>query len=189
MRTGGHANWYFKDYEKRTVLENGRKKVVWDYNGDYYSYGFDKHGLGIFKLKNALLLLLYIAVYVAVSVYPFGANRTAYVGAVHLLALVPMFFLIMGVGNLLFTDVKMTYREHHASVFRIDRSLTVSLILEGLVAVLDVVYLIIGVEPSDLKKELLFLVGVLVGFAALAVIRLMQKKHPCKVIPGKQRNA
>lgn len=178
------SEWYFEGYEVKTVTENGKKKKVYgEYKGKYYSLGMDAAALKRFRIQHFLLCILYLAIYLFISLRPSYAAST-WPGMFNLLNLIPIIYLIIGSVYFLMAKPEMTIRTVYSSVKAIVRSLYAILIFSVLAVISDI--FAAGNAGNIFGENSVYLAGSLVCATVAAVLVVMWRKHPCEEIESRK---
>lgn len=184
MKNKKMSEWYFEGYEIKTVTKNGKiKKVYGEYKGKYYSLGMDAAVFKRFRIQYFSLFILYLALYLFISLWPTYAAST-WPGMFNLLNLIPVLYLIIGSGYFLMAKPEMTVRTVYSSVKAIVRSLYVVLILSILAFISDI--FTAGNAGNIFGGNSVYLAGSLVCAAIAAVLVAIWKKHPCREIQSRK---
>lgn len=174
-------DWYFEGYEIKTVVKNGKTKSFYgDYKGKYYTLGMDAGGLNRFRIIYYAFTVVYLSAFFFMSLWP-SKTASSWPGALSILNLIPIFYLIM--GSLYFINAKpeMTVRSMYSSVKTIVRALF-GIFIISILTLLSGMIFIFGGAINILSGDGVFLICALVCTGVSAVLNAMWKKHPCEEI-------
>lgn len=176
------TNWWLEGWKyEETLGPNGsrRKKLV--YSGEYYTFGFAGKRLAALKAAATALTVFLLAGYGLAFLYAQTAMPRIFVGAC-MLIVIPLMYLLIGVGCLMPVGEKLTYRDYRGSVIRIRwTSLTIAgLALVGLLG--EAGYLLLA-GGERLPRELWWLAGIGITFLCALALALLERKHHPRLIP------
>lgn len=168
---------YSEDYETvTTVDDNGNEKTSVEYRGQYFEINTNEEDLQSFK-RNALLLVVVItALQVANGFFNNPGMYRFYVALPYVFAYLPIFYLALGI--LRAPSEKRRYRRDEIghSFGRIKTWSQVLLILLGINALGEMIYLLFFSDGNMINLELLYLALTAAAVAASFVIIRMQKQ-------------
>ena len=187
------TDWFLRGWERRDVTAaNGRTRRRLVYTGEYYKLSVPEPKRTRAKLLAALLCIAMIGVYLGFETTLTQGGLVWYAGAPCLLALLPMFYLTLGVWNFVRTEPYFTYRRQYAAYtrLRIGGKLTSLLLSAG--AIGQAVFLLRYGHLLRLVPELFLLFGaVFCAVCALCLTRLTKhipyEEVSRKEYPGEKR--
>ena len=165
-------NWYLRGWEYRPT-ENGQKLV---YVREYYHLTAPKPLRLRQKLLMAALYLLQCVVYIGFETVPAQGGFVWYAGAPCLLAVIPLFYLGLGVWNYVRCEEYFTFRRQHAAFFRLRIGSLACLCLFGIGALGQTVFLLRYGTMLNQKPEWFLLLGALFCALCSLAIRWLWKK-------------
>ncbi|MCD7846075.1 MAG: hypothetical protein LUG57_09575 [Oscillospiraceae bacterium] len=166
--------WYFQGWERRKD-EKGKTEFV--YVGEYYTL---PHGLKRAKLITGLLTAGAVIFYVLTAFFPSAGGMWRPAAPAQLLEIVPLLYLCIGLVNLLLQkEERMTYRAWYSACRRMKRASLWAVVLAGIMAAVELVYIIGFRGGTGLGEELLYLLRQLVCLGLLAALRVYIQKNPC----------
>jgi len=183
------TNWYLEGWEYREQIgKNGKPKKVLVYTGKYYTLGPDKKKRRRLKTAVLALGLLAVALLAFLGIWGCGGLETIYVGAPFYVTILPAIYILMGSVVYAWAPEEMTYRDLCASERRLKRSTTFAAVLLGISVAGQVVFVILtasGVCSGEVGRELLWLGGDALCFAAVLTLCLLTRRFPAKIVKKK----
>jgi hypothetical protein len=148
----------YKDDYSRFLRLNRKGKVVPDisYLGDYYVLPFDekqKKRTGICNLLGAGLLL---AIQIAAGLMNPDSSRTFWIVYPYLFTLLPLAYMIAGAVRYFEVPLRMQKAHYETSIARIKHSCIGTMVLAGISAVLDIVYMLVHRGDFHVGRELCY---------------------------------
>jgi hypothetical protein len=161
----------YKDDYSRFLRLNRKGKVVPDisYLGDYYVLPFDgkqKKRTGICNLFGAVLLL---AVQITAGLMNQDSSRTFWIVYPYLFSFLPLVYMIAGAAKYFEVPLRMQKAHYETSLLRIRRSCIGTIVLVGMSAALDLVYMLLHHDAIRMGRELCYL-GCHVVYLLIAVM-------------------
>lgn len=183
------TNWYFRGYQRVEEPKKNGKGVTHRlvYKGEWYGFpGGKKQGRRV-KLECGLLSALVLGIYLYAQLNPSLGGRVGWLGATSLLALIPMMVEVAAFANFLPAGEKWEYRVYHGGYRRLFRA---GCVLAGLLAVWLVMELWFILRfPDFWKKELTYLLSILICLAAQAGVLIILRRNPVEILEEAQENA
>lgn len=186
-------NWYLQGWEYRDVPDkNGRPRKTLVYVREYYKLSLPPQKRRAAKVIAAVMYILLLADYLWFETTLSQGGLAWYAGAPCLLAVIPLFYLGLGVWNLLRAEEYFTYRRQYAAFTRLRLGGRGTCILLGLGTIGQLVFLGRYHRLLDLKPELILLFGALIGALLAGALTLLAKKIPYEEVslqeyPGEKR--
>ena len=178
---------YSEDYETvTTVDDNGKEKTSVEYRGPYFEININEEDLQSFK-RNTLFLLVVIT---ALQVFNGFLNNPGmyrfYVALPYVFAYLPIFYMALSILRL--PGEKRRYRrdEIGQSFGRLKTWSYVLLVLLGITALGEVIYLLFFSDGKMINLEMLYLALTAAAVAASFVIIRMQTQ--IQVLPLVDKN-
>lgn len=171
-------DWYLEGWNREAVVENGKKRMVWRYTGEYFRYDLTPAGLKRLKAVYAVLLVVLLGVWFRFSMTRVAAREFFFVGAQWFLCIIPFMELILGVCCFLPVKEKMTYRAMYGSYKRCVYGSWGLLILLALTLVGGIVFLALYGSRIYLPREIVWLFGVLVCLVCDLAFVILLRKYP-----------
>lgn len=185
--TKKRLNWYLRGWEYRAVTKkNGKpgRKLV--YTGEYYRIAMDKKRRLAMKTSATAIYVLMCAVYLGFETTLSQGGFVWYAGAPCLLAILPLFYLGLGVFNLAASEDCFTYRRMRAAYTRIRVGGKISALLLGLGTVGQTVFVVSYRNVlTKLKPELVMLFGALFCCACAIGLLILEKHTPYEEVDPK----
>ena len=163
-------DWYFQGWERRETAD-GKSPLV--YTGEYY-----RPAPGL-RPAAPLLAFGLAALYLLVALVPSPGGMWHYAAIPQLLEIIPLIYLILGAVCLLRAGDALTYRDWYASWRRMTHAAAWSLGFTGLMAAVEIAYLVLAPEPPVFSRELPYLAGELACAALSLVLLRFLRKRPC----------
>jgi hypothetical protein len=182
MRQKG--SWYFEGYQRVEQLKkdgSGTRQVL-VYTGEYYGLPGGAEALRAVKRQSVITTILCLLPYFYAQFFPSSGGMEHLVALPGILALVPMMFLVIGLGNFLFAKEQWEIRVYYAGYRRMSRWAIAQAVLLGLWALAELVYLALHI--SLFAEELPYLAAALVSTAANLWLVRLTRKHPAVVVKG-----
>lgn len=157
----------YKDDYSRALKLNRRGRVVPDisYVGDYYVLPFDESQKKKCCWLNVLAAVLLFVIHLVEGMLNQDSSRTFWIVYPYLFVFLPVCYMFIGAVSFFGVPLRMQKAHYETSLLRIRHSCIGSMVLVGLSAILDVVYMVIHRSSVDFGKELLYF-----GFHALFLI-------------------
>lgn len=175
-------NWYLRSWVQQEI--NGKKQLV--YTGEYYKLLLDPSARRNAKIAAAALYVLLCSVYLGIETTLSQGGLVWYAGAPCLLAVIPLFYLGLGVWNLVRTEEYFTYRRRYAAFTRLRIGGWGSCILLGFGTLGQAFFLLQYRHLLSLKPELIFLFGALICFLLSAALLILKKNTPVEEVSPKE---
>lgn len=181
-------NWYLRSWEERQI--DGRKQLV--YTGEYYKLVLSRPARRNIKVAAAVLYILLCAVYLGFETTLSQGGLAWYAGAPCLLAVIPLFYLGLGVWNLVCAEEYFTYRRQYAAFKRLRIGAWGCCILLGIGTAGQIFFLLRYGRLVSLRPELIFLFGALICVLLSAALLILTKhthyeEVSPKEYPGEKR--
>lgn len=155
-RSHRDVDLYFDGYEKteQTDPRTGRRRTRYVYRGDYSVFAVSREAWRSYRFRSAALVTLATALFLAAHLLgPLGTVHLP-IGLPALLSVIPLCYLWMGLVVLLAAkEPKLTLREYSFGPERMENVLWILLILWGLAAAGEIVFILI--KKAYAPKELL----------------------------------
>ena len=164
-------NWFLRGWEYQDTAD-GKRRLV--YTGEYYKLAVPAERRRPVKLAASGLCLAMISVYLGFETTMTQGGLVWYAGAPCLLAILPMFYLTLGVVNFLLTEPYFTYRRMVAAFTRLRIGGRLTCLLLGLGVLGQLVFLLRYGKALRLGPELFMLFGA--AFCALCAAGLLLLK-------------
>jgi hypothetical protein len=182
MRSRG--SWYFDGYQR---VEQPKKdgtgtRQVLVYTGEYYGLPGGAQPLRKHKLLCSAATVLCLLPYFYAQFFPATGGMDHLVALPGILALVPIMFLVIGLGNFLFAKERWEIRVYYAGYRRMTRWSIALAVLLGLWALAEVVF--VARNSSLAVEEAPYLIAALVSAAADLWLVWLARKHPAVVVQG-----
>lgn len=171
-------DWYLEGWNREVIEENGKKRTVWRYTGEYFRYDLTPKGLKRLKAAYGLLTVMLLAVWLHFSMMRVASREFFFVGAEWFLCILPFMELILGVCCFLPVKEKMTYRAMYGSYKRCTYGSRILLVLLFLTIVGEIVFLVLYGGRVYLRREIVWLLGVLWCFVCDLIIVILLHKYP-----------
>jgi hypothetical protein len=179
-----HGSWFFDGYtrvEQPTKDGAGTRQVL-VYTGEYYGLPGGAEGLRTVKRQSVIATVLCLLAYFYAQFFPSSGGMYRLVALPGILTLVPMMFLLIGLGNFLFAKTEWEIRVYYAGYRRMARWAIAQAVLLGLWAAAEIVY--VALHLSLFGEELPYLMAALVSVAANLWLVLLTRAHPAVVVRG-----
>ena len=152
-------NKRFKDDYSRYDRLTDKGRVVEDicYTGDYYVLLLDSKQKSKANVVNIAAVLVLIAIHVAAGLLNQDSSRTFWIVVPYIMAFLPLGYMFIGAVNFWGNPVKMQRVQYETGVVRIKRSCIGSMVLIGIGAVLDILYMILYHDTANIGRELVYL--------------------------------
>ena len=183
--TKREQNWYRRGWEYRDVTgPDGtvRRRMV--YTREYYRLGAARPGR--LKALAALMYLALCAVYIGFETTLTQGGFVWYAGGPCLLAVIPLFYLGLGVWNLVRAEPYFTYRRMRAAFYRLRIGGRAACVLLGLGALGQLVFVLIYRRVLLLGPELFMLLGAAACAALAAALVVTAKRARCTEVSRKE---
>lgn len=187
-RVAGKAqNWYLRgwEYQERTG-DNGKSRRTLVYTREYYKISAGEKERRCAKLAAVLIYLALCGVYVWFETTMSQGGLVWYAGAPCLLAIIPIFYLGLGVYNFAATEEYFTYRRMYAAYTRLRVGGKLTAMLLGIGTMGQLVFLLRYGSALALGPELIMLFGALWCAVCAAVLVLLQKNIGCEEVSQKE---
>ena len=176
-------HWYLQGWEYRDVPDKyGRPRKRLVYTREYYKLAMGPAKRRAAKLAAAVMYLLLLADYIGFETTMSQGGLAWYAGAPCLLAIIPLFYLGLGVWNLVRAEAYFTYRRKYAAFTRLRIGGRGAYILLGIGFLGQSVFLLRYGKLLDLWPELVFLFGALIGGLLALGLTLLTKHIPCEEV-------
>ncbi len=164
---------HFSGYQEELQLdENGRQKRVLVYRGDYYTFNYTGTALRRVRIQCAALTLCSVIIYLLITcTLSISAVSNAFVSVAELVVLFPIIYLLAGLWNLCTCKAPFQESTPLLSVRRMKNSNLGFLILAGVTAAADVVYLIVNRPGEKILIDSLFLLGLAASMGLQIALR------------------
>lgn len=151
-------NKYKDDYTKSARLNIGGR-IVDDicYVGDYYILPFDENTKKKTNRMNLIFSMLLLGVQVTEGLLNTDSSRTFWIVFPYMFVFLPVFYMLVGSISYMGSPMKMQKAHYETGLVRIRRSCIGAMVLEGISAVLDIVYMILHFDQMAKGKEFLYL--------------------------------
>jgi hypothetical protein len=182
MRSRG--SWYFEGYQR---VEQPKKdgtgtRQVLVYTGEYYGLPGGAQALRTHKLLCSVATVLCLLPYFYAQLFPAAGGMNRLVAMPGILALVPMMFLVIGLGNFLFAKEQWEIRVYYAGYRRMSRWSIALAVLLGLWALAEIVFVVRN--RTLIAAEALYLIAALASVAANLYLVWLVRKNPAVVVQG-----
>ncbi len=174
-------DWFFDGYKAVQVVEDGKKRIKYEYHGFLYGFRKDAEGVKRLRLTYALITALYLAAYLVGVLQTSSLANNSLAGGVFLVCGVALFYFLAGLVNFLLLKLppaEFNHRALHRSFVRLQWGSRFLMGGSALAVILAIVF-----AASDAKYpmrdysfggNIVFLVCALVAFAcSLALMRLV----------------
>jgi hypothetical protein len=182
MRPQG--SWFFEGYkrvEQPKKNGNGTRQVL-VYVGEYYGFPGGAQVLRKRKTQSVLATVLCLFPYFYAQFFPSTGGMNRLVGLFGILALFPMIFFVMGLGNFLFAKEEWEIRVYYAGYRRMTRWGIAQAVILGLWTLAELAFLVL--HRSLLAEELPYFLAALVSFGANLWLVWLVRKNPAIVVRG-----
>ena len=125
--------------------------------GDYYVLPFDKQQKRKADVVNIATVLVLIAIHVTAGLLNQDSSRTFWIVLPYIMVFLPLGYMFIGAVNFWGNPVKMQRVQYETGVVRIKRSCIGSMVLIGIGAVLDILYMILYHDTANIGRELIYL--------------------------------
>lgn len=170
-------NWFLRGWEYQEVpAGEGRAKKRLVYTGEYYRLSVPPEKRRRAKLLAAALCLAMLGVYLGFETTMTQGGLVWYAGAPCLLAILPMFYLALGVWNFLRAEAYFTYRRQYAAYTRMRVGGKLTCLLLGIGAAGQIIFLLQYGKALKLAPELFMLFGSVFCALCAAGLTLLQKR-------------
>ena len=163
-------NRYKDDYSKSARL-NERGRIVDDicYVGDYYILPFDKETKKKTVIMNLLVSVLLLVIQFIAGLLNADSSRTFWIVFPYMFVFLPIGYLFVGAVSYAGSPLKMQKAHYEMGLVRMRRSVIGAMVLEGINAVLDIIYISLHFENMTIGKEVIYLLChiVFIGIAFL----------------------
>ncbi|MGI5971136.1 MAG: hypothetical protein ACOX7P_05355 [Oscillospiraceae bacterium] len=178
-----YVNWYWDGWKMKTVLnEKGRKKRIFVYEGEYYSFNLAPRSLMLLKAIYLILTAALFTVFILSSIVGAPSGEAFYSGGPAMLTIIPFIYLFMGVFSLIPVKEKMTYRSYYASMKRIKYSTRFAIAFLAASVIGQIVFLALNRLNGQLWPELWRLFGSLFCIAVLGAMFYLRHRFPANMI-------
>jgi hypothetical protein len=179
-----HGSWYFDGYERveQPKKDGSGTRRVLVYKGEYYGLAGGAPGLRRVKLCSAAGAALCLVAFFYAQLFPSSGGMYRLVAAPGILALVPMMFFVIGLGNFLFAREQWEIRVYYAGYRRMSRWVIALAVLLGVWVLAEAVYLILC--RAQVWDELRYLLAALVSAAACLWLVRLTRGNPAVVVKG-----
>lgn len=165
-RSHRDVNLYFEGYQKQTRLDpvTGQRKTEYVYTGDYYIFRLEQRAYDRFRALSSGTILGALALYVLANLLGPQGGATLYVGLPALCAIIPMVYMLLGLGGLWRAkQPKMTIREYTFGLGRLKNSVWAAAGLWGLSLAGELAYVFLhqAFQAAELCSALMQASGVL----------------------------
>ncbi len=184
--TKKRQNWYLRGWEYQDVTgENGavRRRLV--YTREYYRLS-EPAKRTRYKLMAAELYLILCGSYIALETTRAQGGFVWYAGAPALLAVIPIFYLGLGVFNFILSEKYFTYRRMWAAYTRLRIGGAFAAALLGVGFAGQTIFICIYGKALRLGPELVMLFGALIGALCAAGLLLLRKRARCEEVSAKE---
>lgn len=177
-------NWFLRGWEYRdTPGQDGRTHRTLVYTGEYYRLNMDEKSRRAAKWLAGAVYVLLCAVYLAFETTLTQGGFVWYAGAPCLLAILPLFYLGLGVFNLAAAEKRFTYRRMRAIFTRIRIGGKLAALLLGLGGVGQTVFVLRYGRLLALGPELFMLFGAWFCALCAAALTVLARRLPCEELP------
>jgi hypothetical protein len=178
------GSWYFDGYQRVTrPKKNGEGTCqVLVYTGEYYGFPGGGQELGQMKKRATILTVISLICYFVAQFFPSDGGMNRLVALPGILALVPMIFVVMGLGNFLLAKEKWEIRVYYAGYRRLTRWGIGQAVLLGLWALAELVYLVL--HFSQIGGEVVYFLLALLSLGANLRLLYLVRQHPAQVVEG-----
>ena len=163
-------NRYKDDYSKSAQL-NERGRIVDDicYVGDYYILPFDKETKKKTVIMNLLVSVLLLVIQFIAGLLNADSSRTFWIVFPYMFVFLPIGYLFVGAVSYAGSPLKMQKAHYEMGLLRMRRSVIGAMVLEGINAVLDIIYILLHFKNMTIGKEVIYLLChiVFIGIAFL----------------------
>lgn len=151
-------NKYKDDYSRFAKL-NGKGRVVDDicYTGDYYVLPFDEEQKKKTNWVNIGYTVALIILQVVAGMLNQDSSRTFWIVYPYLFIFLPLAYMFIGAVSYYSDPLRMQKAQYETGLARIRRSCIGSMVLVGISAVLDIVYMILHHAAIRMGREMLYL--------------------------------
>lgn len=115
-------DWFFDGYKAVQVVEDGKKRIKYEYHGFLYTHRQDEAGLKKLRLAYVLITALCLAAYIVGVVQTTDIANNSLAGGMFLVYGVPLFYFLVGLVNFLLlkpSPVEFNHRQRHRSFDRL----------------------------------------------------------------------
>lgn len=127
------------------------------YLGDYYVLPFDEKQKKRTGICNVLGVGLLLAVQIAEGLLNQDSSRTFWIVYPYLFTLLPLAYMIAGAVRYFEVPLRMQKAHYETSLLRIRHSCIGTMVLAGISAVLDIVYMLVHRGAFHMGRELCYL--------------------------------
>ena len=114
-------DWFFDGYKAVQVVEDGKKRIKYEYHGFLYTHRLDAAGLKKLRWNYVLLTALYLAAYSVGVLQTSELANNSLAGGVFLVCGVALFYFIVGLINFLLLKLPPAEFNHRARHRSFDR--------------------------------------------------------------------
>ncbi len=176
-------NWFLRGWAYRDSTDGKKRRLV--YTGEYYRLSVNGAARVRSKRLAAALYVLLAADYLAFETTLSQGGLVWYAGAPCLLAVIPLFYLGLGVWNFCRSEPYFTYRRMFAAYTRLRIGGRGVLALLGVGTAGQLVFVLRYGRLLALGPELVTLFGAFIGALLSGGLLLLLRRTPCEeVSPG-----
>ena len=181
------TNWFLRGWEYRDGPDGkggAKRRLV--YTGEYYRLCIPAQKRPRVKALAAALWLAVAGVYLGFETTLTQGGLAWYAGAPCLLALLPLFYLTLGVWNFCRAEAYFTFRRCYAAYTRLRVGGRLAALLLGLGALGQTVFVARYGRLLRLGPELFLLFGALFCALGAGALALLARKVPCEEVSRKE---
>ena len=189
-------DWFFDGYKAVQVVEDGKKRIKYEYHGFLYAFRREAVGVKKLRLAYALVTALCLAAYIVGILQTTDIANNSLAGGMFLVCGVPLFYFLVGLVNFFLLKLPPEEFNHRARHRSFDRLQWGSRFIAGaslLSLILSIIRMTSGNESPlrdySFQANRVFFICVIVFFlCAIALLRIVSDtENGYKVTREKER--
>ena len=115
-------DWFFDGYKAVQVVEDGKKRIKYEYHGFLYAHRRDEAGVKKLRLIYALIAALAIAAWIVGTLQTTDIANNSLAGGMLLVCGVPLFYFLVGLVQFMLLKLppaEFNHRQRHRSFDRL----------------------------------------------------------------------
>ena len=180
-KISGMHDWFFDGYKAVQVVEDGKKRIKYEYHGFFYGFRKDADGVKKLRLIYVLLTALNLAAYLTGALQATDLATNSLAGGMFAVGGVALFYFLMGLINFLLLKLppeEFNHRQRHRSFDRLHWGSRFLMGVSVIALVLTVVYTARDAKypywDFTLGSNLVFFICAIVFFlSSIALLRIV----------------
>ena len=182
-KISGMHDWFFDGYKAVQVVEDGKKRIKYEYHGYFYGFRKDADGVKKLRLTYVLLTALNLAAYLTGALQSSDLATNSLAGGMFAVGGVALFYFLAGLVNFLLLKlppVEFNHRQRHRSFDRLQWGSRFLMGVSVIALVLTIIYTTRDAKypywDFTLGSNLVFFICTIVFFlSSIALLRIVSE--------------